>query len=127
MGESLPEDGFLRLTHVANEGGVFGLPVNPWLSLFLASLVIIIALFIYLQYNLVRSRLMKTAFALVIGGSIGNLIDRIRLGHVTDFIDINLWGDFHWPVFNPADISIVTGVILTILFLLQWAKEPGRV
>jgi signal peptidase II len=52
-----------------------------------------------------------------LGGAIGNLIDRLRFGYVTDFIDIRLWGNFHWPAFNFADSAIVVGT-LTLTYAL---------
>jgi len=82
------------------------------------------ALFFYLRYTLCNSRLVKIALGLLVGGSLGNLVDRVRLGYVTDFIDIRLWGDFHWPAFNLADLAIVVGVILLVYFLQGLRKSP---
>lgn len=124
LGESIPEEGILRLTHVANEGIVFGIPASQIFSLVLPILVVATVLFLYYQYALFNSGSIKIALGLVIGGSIGNLVDRIRLGHVTDFIDLRLWGDFHWPAFNSADLAIVIGVIIIIVFLLRMVKSP---
>ena len=69
--------------------------------------------------HLPQSNILSTiALGLLFGGAIGNLIDRIRFGHVTDFILVRLWGDFYWPAFNVADSAISIGVIVLIIFLL---------
>jgi signal peptidase II len=63
---------------------------------------------------------------LVFGGAVGNLIDRIRLGYVTDFIDVRLWRDFHWPAFNVADSAITVGSIMLVIFIfLAFRKGDG--
>jgi signal peptidase II len=54
---------------------------------------------------------------LVFGGAVGNLIDRIRFGYVTDFVDVRLWRDFHWPAFNVADSAITVGSIMLAVFI----------
>lgn len=64
----------------------------------------------------------KVAIALIIGGAIGNLIDRLTLGYVVDFLDFH-WHDYHWPAFNVADSAIVVGVALLILFELRPGSE----
>jgi signal peptidase II len=54
-----------------------------------------------------------------VGGSLGNLLDRLILGHVTDFFDVRLWGGYHWPAFNVADVGILLGAILFIVFVFK--------
>ena len=131
--QSLPEKGILRLTHVTNDGIIFGLRAPHMLSLITPIVVVIAALFFYYycryRYILPDSQLIKIGFGLVVGGSIGNLVDRFRFGYVTDFIDFRLWGDFHWPTFNLADSTLVIGIILIIYFLLRLktfqSTDPG--
>jgi signal peptidase II len=67
------------------------------------------------------SRLPQTALALIMGGAVGNLLDRARLGHVVDFVDV-FWGPHHWPAFNVADSAITVGVGLLILDMVL---SPG--
>ena len=67
-----------------------------------------------------ESRLPQTALACIMGGAIGNLLDRARLGYVIDYIDV-FWGRHHWPAFNVADSAITLGVALLILDIL---REP---
>ena len=118
VGQSLPEEGTLRLNHVINSGGVFGLPApQPWPVVF-SVLIIIGLLLLYYRYPAFDKPLPKIALGLLVGGAVGNLVDRLRFGYVTDFIDLNLWGDFHWPAFNLADCAIVLGVFLFAISLL---------
>jgi signal peptidase II len=74
-------------------------------------------------------RLSQTALSLVMGGALGNLIDRARLGSVIDFVDV-FWGPHHWPAFNVADSAISVGVVLLVLDMLRAPHahhnaEPG--
>jgi len=126
LGESLPQEGILRLTHVNNMGIIFGLPVHQTFPLILTIGVVLIALFLYYRYAPFHSRLIKIALGLFIGGSLGNLVDRLRFGYVTDFIDLRLWGNFHWPAFNLADFAMVMGAILFAYLLLRLKISPKR-
>jgi signal peptidase II len=112
---------FVDLTMVLNRGVSFGLLsgyANAFLPLALsaATLVIIGALSVWLART--ASRLQGAALALIIGGALGNLVDRLRLGHVIDFVDIHA-GGWHWPAFNLADAAIVVGVGLVLLHALR--------
>lgn len=112
VGQSLPEVGFFRLTHVHNTGAAFGLFQNQTFALIIVALVgitvlLVYALFIYPRFPFLNSRLGISALGLVLGGTVGNLIDRLRLGYVTDFISVGIW-----PAFNIADSAIVVGVII---------------
>jgi signal peptidase II len=124
IGESLFEVGFFCLTRVHNTGAVFGLFQNQSFPLTIIALVGIAALLLYalfpsrLQASL--SRLGKLALGLVLGGTVGNLIDRIYLGYVVDFINFDFW-----PTFNIADSAIVIGTVILAYSLigLAIAKE----
>lgn len=124
VGESRPEEGFLRLTRVHNEGIVFGLSVHHVVPLLLPIVVIALAIFLSHRYALFNSGLVKASMGLFLGGSLGNLVDRVHLGYVTDFIDFDLWGDFHWPAFNLADAAIVVGGILLIWYGIRLWMLP---
>ena len=114
----------MRLTHVRNEGIIFGISVNQTLSLVLPIVVVVAALLFYFYYAPGKSGLMKAALGLLVGGSLGNLVDRLRFGYVTDFIDLRLWGNFHWPAFYLADSAIVIGAILLAYSVLRLEKSP---
>jgi signal peptidase II len=120
-------DGLLSLSHVRNRGAAFGLLSNwdvPYQSvllsaLSLAALVAIGAYFVRLPWE---ARLPRIALALVLGGAFGNLIDRIRLGYVVDFVHL-YWREHQWPDFNAADSAITIGVTLLVLDIL---RSPGK-
>jgi signal peptidase II len=117
-GESLPEIGPLIITHIGNTGSAFGLFTDQAFLLTLIAiggLVVILFFFRHLPKSTVLSSI---TLGLVFGGAVGNLIDRIRIGHVTDFIYVRLWGDVYWPAFNIADASISIGVIVLAIYLL---------
>jgi signal peptidase II len=122
VGQSLPETGWLRLTHVHNTGAAFGLfqgqsfPLTV-IGLLGISALLLYALVFYRRFPLLDNTLGKVALGLVLGGTIGNLIDRLRLGYITDFIDFGFW-----PAFNVADSSIVVGVIIFAYSLLFVAR-----
>jgi len=109
----------MRFTHVNNEGIIFGLDVPKPVTIILPILVIAAALILAHRYAPFIKGLIAISLGLFIGGNMGNLIDRIRHGYVTDFFDFNLRGDYHWPTFNVADIAIVIGVFFIVWFLIR--------
>ena len=110
---SFPDDGFLRFTHTHNTGSAFGIFPGQNTPLILVSFIGIAILIMIYRSQPRPTNLLRLSLGLQLGGAMGNLIDRMLLGHVTDFIDVG-----PWPVFNLADASIVTGlVLLTWLFL----------
>jgi len=76
--------------------------------------VVSVVLMVWLKRLPHRARLLPVALTLVLGGALGNLVDRVRQGYVVDFIDIHYQG-WHWPAFNVADSVIVTGVVLLLI------------
>ena len=105
--DSFPDYGFLRITHVQNTGSAFGLLQGNNLPLMLVALLGIGVLVTVYYTQKHRTIMLRLSLGLQIGGAFGNLIDRVRLGHVTDFLDVG-----PWPVFNIADSSIVIGLVL---------------
>lgn len=106
--------GVLQLTHVRNFGAAFGLFAGQRLLFFGAVLVIVLAFF-FLRSEIVKAgRLAVVASGLVLGGALGNFIDRVRYGYVVDFIDFGFW-----PVFNVADSAIVMGTTLLAFVILR--------
>jgi signal peptidase II len=114
--------GFLSLTYVRNTGAAFGMLASPspgLRSLFLllfSGLAIGLILWLWIRERQ-GGALYRSALALVLGGALGNLIDRIRLGEVIDFVDV-YWRNYHWPAFNVADSAITAGVALLLIHLL---------
>ncbi len=113
LGSSFPEDTWVRLTHVANTGAAFGLFPDQSFLLLITTLVGVMAITLYYFYPPLNTPLLVLSLGLQLGGALGNLIDRLRLGHVTDFVNFQVW-----PVFNVADSAIVIGVSILAWFAL---------
>ena len=117
-GETLELLPVLNLTLVHNMGAAFSFlsDAGGWQRWFFAvvSLVVSIVLVVWLYRLPARQTLLATALALVLGGAVGNLWDRVVLGYVIDFIDFH-YQNHHWPAFNVADAAITLGAVLLIL------------
>ena len=129
MGDAIPVvPHFLRITHWLNEGAAFSLfadsasPNTVRWGLIGFSALAAIAVFIAMFRLGSRLTLTTGALALVLGGALGNLHDRIAYGSVVDFIEVHIFG-YHWPVFNVADSAIVTGACLLLLDSLLPREE----
>lgn len=124
--ESVPaRDGVFRLTHVQNSGSAFGLFSSQTALLAVVSLIAIFGLVMALRYQPLRNFWASLALGLLLGGSIGNLIDRIRLGYVTDFIDIGVPNGWRFYTFNAADSAITAGAILMAVVLLFMGQRQS--
>ncbi|MFO8102110.1 MAG: signal peptidase II [Dehalococcoidia bacterium] len=119
LSESIPAEGRFRLTYSTNSGSIFGLSLDATFLLVMAPVIIMAILWLYFYYLPPSSRFLRCGLGLLLGGAIGNLIDRFRAGEVTDFIDIRLWGDFHWAAFNVADAAITAGIVMVIYYLIH--------
>lgn len=105
------------ITYTTNYGAAWGIMQNKvWFFIFIA--LIALMFFYNLSYNFKLNKRNTIAFSLVIGGLIGNLIDRVFLGYVRDFIHVYL-GTYSFPVFNIADIGVVCGTILLIIAIVK--------
>lgn len=116
-GESHPVTSFFNLVLAYNKGAAFSFLASGsgWQRYFFTILGIAAALFIvYLLKRNPGQRLFCWALALILGGAIGNVIDRIAYGHVIDFLDVHV-GGWHWPAFNIADSAICIGAVLFVL------------
>lgn len=110
---SVPENGWIRFTHITNDGGVFGMfPGHVTIFSIMTIIGIVVLLIFYCLYA-INKLLLSIGLACILAGSIGNLIDRLSQGYVTDFIDTRIWA-----IFNIADASGVIGVVLIIYYLL---------
>ena len=105
---------FFYLTYTNNTGAAFSILTDKRIFLVLVGIIIIILLIYYLKKHQIKNTINKIAFALVIGGSLGNLIDRIIRGSVVDFIDIKIFS-YNFPIFNLADTFITIGVLLLLI------------
>jgi len=116
-GQVRPVTGFFNIVLAYNPGAAFSIlaGADGWQVGFLSAVGIGASLFIvYLLARHGTQRLFALSLAMIMGGAIGNVIDRLAYGHVIDFLDFH-WRGWHWPSFNVADIAIVTGAALLIL------------
>lgn len=114
-------DNHLYLTHVRNPGAAFGiLADSAWrLPFFLiVALIAVVGILWYLRSLAESAKWMHLSLGLIFAGAVGNVIDRIRLGEVVDFIGVH-WYQYHWPAFNVADSAICVGVAILLLISLQ--------
>ena len=119
LGESIPTEGIIRITYARNTGMAFSLFENFGIILLILSLIIASILIIYL-FTIDKPRILIRVFSgLVVGGALGNILDRIRFGYVNDFIDVG-W----WPIFNIADssITIAIGIYIFDAIFIQKLK-----
>lgn len=110
--ELLP--GFLDLVIVRNDGAIFGLLSSHTDLLIALGIAGLLLISVFLHYFPPATTVGMLSFALILGGQVGNLIDRIHLGHVIDFIKIYVQGLFSWPAFNVADAAITVGIVTLI-------------
>jgi signal peptidase II len=132
MGGAIPViPHILRITHWTNEGAAFSLFANTaspnavrWALVCFSSLMALIILFLLVRLG-DNFTLTTIALALVFAGALGNVHDRIAYGSVVDFIEVHIFS-YHWPDFNIADSSVVTGACLLLLDALLPKKKPAQ-
>jgi signal peptidase II len=126
VGERMPVIGDLVvLWHVRNEGAAFSL-FQGGQVFFLVVTVLAFGMLIYFQ-RAFRGRgvALYVVLGLILGGTLGNLLDRVRFGYVTDFISVGI-GDLRWPTFNVADASIVVGILALVVYLMLLDPRRGE-
>jgi signal peptidase II len=122
-------DGFFSLVYVMNPGAAFGfLAGAPEMFRYLFFISVTVLAILLIVYYILKSKsqgvLIVTSLALIFGGAVGNLIDRIRFGAVVDFLDFYI-GAWHWPAFNVADSAISIGAVLMIWEMLVSRKKTN--
>jgi signal peptidase II len=122
LGEAVDVIGPLSIHHVQNSGIAFGLFPTATAGVIVLTAVAVTWMLVFFARSGGRHPILPVALGLLLGGSISNLADRVRLGHVTDFLDLS-----YWPAFNLADAFIVAGVAVLIGALLLADREPRRV
>lgn len=120
LGERLDVVGPLSIHHVQNSGIAFGLFSSATSIVILVTALALLWMLVFFARSGSRHPVLPVGLGLLLGGSLSNLVDRIRLGHVTDFLDLTFW-----PAFNLADTFIVAGVAI-LLALLARADRPHR-
>jgi signal peptidase II len=123
-------EGLAAFTLVLNPGLAFGIlravgPEHWWLMALLS--IAALALVVRMAFTMLPDSrpALRAAFGLILGGAAGNLVDRVRLGGVVDFIDLS-WGLYHWPAFNTADAALSVGVVILMgHMLVSGSSKPG--
>ena len=121
LDDSIHVIGPLSIHHVQNSGIAFGLFSQATAVVTVVTAIVVLWMVVYFARSGARHPVLPAALGLLIGGSLSNLVDRIRLHHVTDFIDLR-----YWPAFNLADSFIVVGVVILLVALLGADRSPRQ-
>ena len=121
LGEAVDVGGPLSIHHVQNSGIAFGLFASATSIVIALTALAVAWMLLFFARSGARHPVLPVALGLVIGGSVSNLVDRIRLGYVTDFLDVRFW-----PAFNLADTFIVVGVAVLVGAVSLADRRPGR-
>jgi signal peptidase II len=121
LGEETASMGPFSIHHVQNSGIAFGLFAGATSIVIVLTAVAVTWMLVFFARAGARHPVLPVALGLLIGGSVSNLADRVRLGHVTDFLDLR-----YWPAFNLADMFIVVGVVLLLGTMLAGERGPRR-
>ncbi len=117
---------FFYLTYTHNYGGAWSIFDNSTLFITIVSFLIIVGIIYYLFKNKINKKIEIVGYSLLLGGAIGNLIDRIVYGYVIDFLDFYIF-KYDFPIFNVADIGIVVGIILLLVsMILEVYKNDNK-
>jgi len=118
---------FFNIVMVWNRGASFGLfsSQSPWTPVFLCTVAVVISIALSVWIYKAKSRWLATALGMVIGGALGNAIDRVMYGAVADFLDFHAYG-YHWPAFNVADMAISVGVVMLLFDGLIDKRRDNR-
>lgn len=114
---------FFNITYVHNTGVAWSMLSHNSFLVVIISLIVIMGILLYIKNNNPDSLTEKFAYSLVLGGALGNFINRIVFGYVIDFIDVKIF-NYDYPIFNLADIFIVVGVFMLVIY--TWRKENGN-
>lgn len=114
---------FFYITYVRNTGVAWSMFSSKTILVLLVSSFIILGIILYIYNNRPKNMFEKLAYSMILGGAIGNFVDRIIYGYVIDFIDIKIFG-YDYPIFNLADSFIVIGVILLVIY--TWRCNNGN-
>ena len=112
--------GWVKLTYVENRGAAFGLFQNQSVFFIVVGVLVVGGILVGQRFVPAHKTSLAICLGMQLGGALGNLIDRVRFGHVFDFVDLT-----YWPVFNVADSAIVVGVLILAYHLLTSPSEPS--
>ncbi|MEW6554979.1 MAG: signal peptidase II [Actinomycetota bacterium] len=127
QGEAVSLGGFGEIRQLRNPGTAFGIIEGRSWPLFLASIAVFVILVAVLwRWGGPGTAAFQVGLGLIIGGALGNIIDRIALGAVVDFVDLGFWPMRSWPVFNLADLAIVAGVGMILIIVVKDSFKRPR-
>jgi signal peptidase II len=121
-------EGFFNITYLRNKGAAFGMLANSSFRLpffILVSTVAVVVIMFVIKRLREDQRLAAVSLSLIYSGALGNLIDRVRLGEVIDFLDVH-WHGHHWPAFNVADSAICVGVFLLAIDMIREERRERQ-
>lgn len=126
VGQVSFDAGFFQIIHVQNTGAAFGIFKEHTSAIIVLvfieiAILLLIAFLLRNRLSFIDGKLLRVGLGLIMGGAIGNQIDRLRMGYVTDFLDFKVW-----PAFNVADSSAVVGAIIVAFAILFLAKSAGH-
>lgn len=111
-------DNIFHITYIMNPGAAFGMMANKTGLFITVTLVLLIGVAVFYKQLRQQGALAVSALGLVVGGALGNLIDRLRYGQVVDFLDFRIW-----PIFNVADVAIVVGMALLVIVIFRMEES----
>ncbi|MBP1743700.1 MAG: lspA [Firmicutes bacterium] len=119
-------NGFFSLSYLENRGAAFGIFQNRVYLLAAVTMIVLLGMVYYLLRYKPESRLLRISFAMIISGGLGNLYDRIVYNYVVDFIMFHYKDVYYFPSFNVADMTLVAGTGLLLLYLIKEETKEGK-
>ena len=116
---------FFRITYLQNTGAAWSVLSGNKIVLIMITIIALFLIYFFLLKNKKLRNIEYILYGLLIGGILGNLIDRIRFGYVIDYLDFN-FGSYHYPVFNFADICIVVSIVLMVIISIKDDKDGNN-
>jgi len=124
--QSIPViDGFFNLTSHRNRGAAWGILEGKMIFFYIITLIVAAGIIYYMQKHGKESRMLAVSLAFILGGAIGNFIDRLVRKEVVDFFDFNIFG-YNYPIFNIADSALVIGIIMFLIVSFIQEKQKGK-
>ncbi|MFA9557382.1 signal peptidase II [Evansella sp. AB-rgal1] len=118
-------EGVFHITSHRNAGAAFGILQGQMWLFYIATVIVIGVIVYYIQKHVNGNRWFGISLGLVLGGAIGNFIDRVLFGAVVDFLDVYIFA-YNYPIFNIADSALVVGVIMLVIYVFKEEKKQGK-